>query len=69
MTNVEYKENCIYCKLRHDMCEHEPTLNDCKYFELGRCFTCKHFSVGEEIEGLCVAEDMSGYNCPNFSEE
>lgn len=67
---IEIKHNCIYCALRHYGCAKEfweqSLLNNCPKFEVGKCFKCK-YNV-EEPEGICLAEDMSGYGCPNFTE-
>lgn len=60
--------NCTHCESRHG-CSFgsEYYLSDnCPMFVLGKCYRCKHSA--NEPEGICLAEDMSGYGCPNFAE-
>ena len=56
--------DCSNCALRHNMCGYEPPKKneECSHFEIGKCFIC---SLRFE-EGMCYAEDWSGYNCPNY---
>lgn len=64
------KHNCINCEYRHNggwgECSENYMDDNCPSFKLGKCFRCKH---NNSDNSLCMAEDMSGYNCPNFEEE
>lgn len=60
----EIKHNCTNCAERHNLCGHDYASDCCPYFVIGKCFICKH--RGTYNDSICFAEDMSGYNCPNF---
>ena len=43
MYNV-IKKNCISCLYRHELCcPYFPTINECKHWKLGKCYTCKYY--------------------------
>lgn len=64
---------CTYCELRHhtfsEICDDNYMSDECKYFVPGKCFRCKFYNNGKPVEGICMAEDLSGEFCPNFTEE
>lgn len=67
---INIPHNCTHCELRHEGlqdCNKYYLLDDCPQFVIGKCYRCKHKDCGEDI-GICLAEDMSGFDCPNFAE-
>ena len=66
---------CCNCDLRHSSCcSGTFWLDACPEFVLGKCYRCKHHSNDpteqsfNEINDICLGEDMSGFGCPNFAE-
>jgi len=42
-----YKGDCHSCLYRHSCCPH-PIDEDCKYWKLGKCYTCKFVDDDDE---------------------
>ena len=59
------KHGCIYCQYRHSFCDHEPTLEECEFFEPGKCLLCKEYFENGINPSVCNdAFDWEG--CNNF---
>lgn len=58
------KGACHSCFYRHKLCHHEVPLEDnCKYWKLGKCYTCKFIDETDDNEWFkrgCEAECFGG---------
>lgn len=53
---------CHSCKFRHSCCPHPLPNGRCKYWKLGKCYTCKFVDDNEDawFKRGCEAECFSG---------
>lgn len=37
------RKNCFSCLNRHNCCVYPTPTNECEYWKLGKCYTCKYY--------------------------
>ena len=42
------RKNCFSCLYRHNCCVYPTPTNECEYWKLGKCYTCKHYDDATE---------------------